>query len=111
MSIRVPWDIQTEAITDVRFGDADADTCKPEGMDKLLDQWGKTKKDKRGHHCYDKRKHFSLFVLSVYGMMGKEALVILATLSRIMSEKIDKHISHIKGWVNVRIKITFARSY
>ena len=28
-----------EAIFDVRFGDTDVDTWKPEGMDNLLAQW------------------------------------------------------------------------
>ena len=30
------WEIQTEAIIDVRFGDADANTWNTQGMDKLL---------------------------------------------------------------------------
>ena len=36
MSIRGLWEIQTEAIIDVRFGYSNADTWKPEEMDKLL---------------------------------------------------------------------------
>ena len=41
MSIRVLWEIQTEEIIDIRFGDADADTYKPEVMYKLLAWWEK----------------------------------------------------------------------
>ena len=81
MSIQGLWDIHKEAIIKVRFGDTDAGTCKPEGMDTLLARWEKINKDKHGQHCYDQRKHFSLFVLLVDVMIGKEALVVIATLS------------------------------
>ena len=40
-------------------------------------------------------------------MKGKEAVVILATLSQVMAEKMDEPILH----VNSQIKIMFARSY
>ena len=33
--------------------------------------------------------HFSLFVISFYGMLGKEALVVLANLSQLMAEKME----------------------
>ena len=36
MSIRGLWGNQTEEIIDARFGDADAENWKPEGIDKLL---------------------------------------------------------------------------
>ena len=50
-------------------------------MDKLLAFWEKVNKDKYGKHCHEQRKYFSLFVLSVDGMIGKEALVVLTNLS------------------------------
>ena len=109
--IRGLWKTQTEAIIDVRFGDADTETWEPYRMDKLLAGWEKTKKDKHGQACYDQQRHFSPFFLSVDGMMGKEALVILATLSRLMAAKLDEPILHVTGWVNNQIAITVARSY
>ena len=80
------------------------------GMDKLLDFWEKTNKEKHGQACYDKWKYFSLLVLSVDGMMGKEALVVLITLSRLMAAKMDKPVLPVTGWVNGRITIAVARS-
>ena len=53
VSIRGLRESQKESIIDIRFVDADADTWKPEGIDKLLDWWEKTKRDKHGQHCYD----------------------------------------------------------
>ena len=81
MSIRGLWEIQIGAIIDIRFGDAEADTYKPEVMDKLLVQWKKIKKEKHGQNCYNQQKHFSPFVFSVDRMVGMEELVVLATLS------------------------------
>ena len=54
---------------------------------------------------------FSPFVLSVDGIIGKEALVVLANLSRLMAAKPEEPISHVCGWVNGRIAITVVRSY
>ena len=58
-----------------------------------------------------KKEKFSPFVLSVDGMMVKESLVVLATLSRLMAAKLDEPISHVTGWVNGLIKIAVASSY
>ena len=74
-------------------------------MDELLAGWEKLKKDKHGQDCYNQRRHFSLFVLSVDGMMGKEALVVLATLSQVMTAKTDEPILHVTGCVNRLITI------
>ena len=72
---------------------------------------GETKKDKHGQACYYQMRHFSYFFLSVDGMMVKEALVVLATLSLVMAVKMDEPIFHITGWVNGRIAIVLAMSY
>ena len=58
-------------------------------MDKLLEGWEKIKKDKHGHSFYYKRKHFSMIVFPVDGVMGKEALVLLATLSQLVTAKMN----------------------
>ena len=92
MSIQGVWENQTEVIIGVKFGDAEADSWKPVRMDKLLEGWEKINKDKHGQACYNQGGWFSLFVLSVDGMMGKEALVVLATFSRVMTAKINEPI-------------------
>ena len=75
------WESQTEAIIDVRFGYADADSWKPVRMDKFLSGWEKLKKEEHGQSCYDQGRYFSPFVLSLNGMVGIKALVVLITLS------------------------------
>ena len=36
----------------------------------------------------------------MYGVMGKEALVVLTTLRQLMAAKLENPILHITGWVN-----------
>ena len=40
-----------------------------------------------------------------------ETLVVLANLSRLVTAKMDKFISHVLGWINGRIEVVVARSY
>ena len=44
-------------------------------------------------------------------MLGKEAQVVLATLSQLMDKKTEESIFHVKGWVNGWIKIAVVRYY
>ena len=44
-------------------------------------------------------------------LLGRETLFVLAPLGRVMAEKRDKPFSQLRGGVNSRIKIRFARSY
>ena len=111
MSIRGLWEIHIEAIIDVSFGDAYMETWKPVRIDKLLAVWEKNSKEKHGQVCYYQQRHFPTFVLSVDGMMDKEALVVLANLSQLMAAKTDEPILPITVWVNGWISIAVARLY
>ena len=95
--IRGLWERHTDAIINVRFGGSDKDTYNHEPMDKILASWEKQKKDKHGKHFHEQRKHFSLFVLSVDGLLGKESLVLFANLSWLMAAKMDKTILYVRG--------------
>ena len=79
------WVCQVDAIVEVKLGDADADTYKYDPMTSLLARWENIKKDEHGKHCHDQRKQFLPFVLSVEGILGREALVVLSQLSRVMA--------------------------
>ena len=78
-------------------------------MDEILDHWDKEKKDKHVNHFPKTIETFSPFPLSVHIMLGKEAPVVLTNLSGIMVTKLEKSLSHVRGWVNVRISIAVAR--
>ena len=53
----------------------------------------------------------SPFVLSVYGILGREDIVIISNLSQIMVEKLEEPISDVCGWVSGWIAISVARNY
>ena len=55
------WEHPTEAIVNVKFGDADTDTYKHDPMDKLLDCWDNQKKDNHGKQYHEQRKYFLVF--------------------------------------------------
>ena len=75
------WEQHNDTIIKIKHGDADADTYRFKPMDKLLDRWEKTNKDMHGKHCHKQQKDFSMFVLFVDGMLGKEVLFVFTDLS------------------------------
>ena len=89
-----------KVIIAVLFEYDDAETWKKEGMCALFTRRKKKKKDKHGQKCHKQGKHCSLFVLSFDGVLGKEAQVVLATLSGLMAAKTEEPILHVKGWAN-----------
>ena len=50
----------------------------------------KKTKNKHGNNCHEQWKCFSPFVLSVDGILGKEALAILTNLSQTMAAKMEE---------------------
>ena len=52
------WDLQVNAIINIKFGDTDTDTYRYEPMTSLLAGWEKIKKYKHGNHCHDKQNFF-----------------------------------------------------
>ena len=50
-------------------------------MTAILARWENIKKDKHGKHCHDQQKMFSPFIISVDGMLGREALAVLYQFS------------------------------
>ena len=79
------WYQQADAIIDVKLGDADADSYTYEPMAALLAHWETIKKDVHGKQYQNQWKYFSPFVLSVDGVLEREALVILAQFNRTMA--------------------------
>ena len=71
--VRVLWDCQVDAIIGVKRGDSDADMYKYEPMTALMVRWDNIKKDTHSNDCHNQRKYCSPFVLSVDGMLGREA--------------------------------------
>ena len=79
--IRGLWDRHTNTIIDVKLSNANADIYRFDPMDQLRDWWDKTNKDNHGKHCHEQGGKNSPFVIYVYGMLGRESLVVLLNLS------------------------------
>ena len=80
-------------------------------MEILLDWWGKQKNDKYSNNLHRQWEHFSLFVLYVDGMLGKEAIFLLTNLSKLTAAKIGEPPLYVQVWVNGQISIVVAISY
>ena len=105
------WDRHTDAIIDVKLGDADTESYRFETMVGLLYQWDNINKDNHGNHLHNQLKQFSNFVLSVDGMLSREALVVLANLSQLIADKMDEPILHVQVWINGRFTFMVVRLY
>ena len=101
---------QTDAIIDIKLGDADAETYRYEPTHKLLYCWGEINKEKYVKNCHKQRKLFYLFTLLLDGVLGREILVVHVNLSRIVSVKMNESLSHVLGWIIGQIAITIASS-
>ena len=55
------WESHTDAITDVIFGDADADIYKYDPTEKLLASWEKENNNKQGKNYHEQWKIFLRF--------------------------------------------------
>ena len=85
--VRGLWDCQFYTIIDIKLGDADTYSYKYEPMTAILARWETIKNYKHNKHCHNHRKHFSTFVLSVDGILGREDLVVLSQLSQGIADK------------------------
>ena len=108
--IQGSWYFQVGAIIDVKLGESHVDTYKYEPMTSLLTRW---ENNKKGKHVSTVTTNgfFSPFVLSVDGMLGRAALVVLSQLSRFMADKMEETLSQVREWVNGRTAIAVARYY
>jgi hypothetical protein len=91
------WAHGTDCIIDVRVTDLDAASNVTRYPDKVLEAHEKEKMKKYLKPCLDQRRHFSPFVVSTDGLLGKEAKTFLKKLSCVLSEKWGKSYSEVCG--------------
>ena len=71
MIIQGLWYRQAESIIDIKLREDDTYFYQFDPMAALLYWWEKINKDKQDKHFHYQHKHFSLFILSVDGMIVK----------------------------------------
>jgi hypothetical protein len=60
--------------------------------------------------CLEQRRHFSPFVVSADGLLGKEAKILLRKLSAMLATKWEKPYSEVCGYGNARMSIAIVRA-
>ena len=108
--IRGLWEKGTDCIIDVRITDTDAKSYISRDPLAILAQHEKAKKKKYLQPCLAQRRHFSPFVASCDGLLGKEADRLLKRLSLRIAEKSGKTYSRVCGIVRARLSIAIVRA-
>jgi hypothetical protein len=108
--IRGLWEKGTDCIIDVRVTDTDAPSYIKTSPAKALETAERAKKKKHLQACLDQRRHFSPFVVSVDGLLGKEAKTVLKVLASKMATKAGKPYSSVMGFVRARFSIAMVRA-
>ena len=76
----------------------------------MLETHEREKKRKYLKACQDQRRHFTPFVVSCDGLLGKEAVALLRNLAERLSNKTGKCYSETCGFLRARLSIAIVRS-
>jgi hypothetical protein len=108
--IRGFWARGTDCILDVRVTDSDAKSYCKRDPAKVLESQEKEKKRKYLEACLERRRHFTPFVCSADGMLGREAKTFAKRLAAKLANKWEKSYSQVCGYVNARLSIAIVRA-
>ena len=86
-SVRGVYENQVEASLDIRVTDTDAESFKLKSVPQVLKTQETEKKRKYKKACEERRWHFTPFVCSVDGALGKEAVGFLKRLAHKLAIK------------------------
>jgi hypothetical protein len=92
----------TDTIVDVRITHTDAKSYHSKDPHKVLAKHEHKKKRKYLDICLAQLRHFTLFVMSTYGMVGCKAKELLKRLSLHLSNKWQQPYLVVQGCVNAR---------
>jgi hypothetical protein len=96
------WARGTDVIVDVRVTDTDAKS--------YLATQEREKKKKCLQSCLEQRKHFTPFVVSTDGLIGREAGELLKRLSLWLADKWERPYLVVRGFVSARMSIGIVRA-
>jgi hypothetical protein len=108
--IRAFWTRGTDCILDVRVTDMDAKSYCKQPPAKVIETQEKEKKRKYLENCLKQRRHFTPFVVSVDGLLGREAATFSKRLAAKLASKRQRTYSEVCGYVNARLSITIIRA-
>jgi hypothetical protein len=108
--VRGFWGRGTDCIIDVRVTDTDAKSNLSKDPAKVLEAHEKEKERKYLKSCLEQCRHFTPFVVSTDGLIGKEAKTLLKKLCSLLAEKWEKPYSVVCGYVNAQMSIAIVRA-
>jgi hypothetical protein len=104
------WKNGYGCIIDVRATDTDQPThCKRDPDSVILSQ-EKEKKKKYLEPCLEQRRHFTPFVVSTDGLLGREASTLAKRIAQKLAIKWQRPYSQTCGYVNARLSIAIVRA-
>jgi hypothetical protein len=104
------WARGTDCIVDVRVTDTDAKSYRHRDPEKVILTQEKEKKRKYLEACLEQRCHFTPFVCSTDGMLGREASTFAKRLSAKLASKWQRPYSQVCGYVNAQLSIAIVRA-
>jgi hypothetical protein len=90
--------------------DTDAKTYRSRDPHKVLASQEREKKKKYLQSCLEQRKHFTPFVVSTDGLIGREAGELLKRLSLRLADKWERPYLVVRGFVSARMSIAIVRA-
>ena len=98
-----------DSIVDIRITYPEANSHRNSTVEKILKKQEKEKKKKYLQPCLERRRHFTPFVTTTNGLMGKEAQKFLARLATRLAEKWRNPYSQVMAYLRGRISIAILR--
>jgi hypothetical protein len=104
------WAQGIDCIIDIHITDVDAKSNCSKRPDRVLIVHEKEKKTKYLEACLKQCRHFTPFVVSTNGLLGKEAKTLLKKILVLLAEKWEKLYLEVCGYVNARMSIAIVRA-
>jgi hypothetical protein len=104
------WERGTDCILDVIVTDTDAPTYQMKDPHKVLEAASCLKKKTYLQPCLNHIHHFTPFIVSVDGLIGKEAKTFLKVLAARTATKAGKTYSNVMGYTRARLSISIVRA-
>ncbi len=99
------WARGTKCIVDVRVTDTDAKSYCKRAPAKVLESQEKEKKRKYLEPCLENRRHFTPFVCSVDGLLGREAKTFAKRLAAKLAAKWQQPYSPMCEYITAHLSI------
>ena len=109
IGIRGFWTKQFDCIVDIRITYPESNSNRNSTVEKLIEKQEKEKKSKYLQPCLERRRHFTPFIATTDGMLGKEAKKFVARLVDRLAGKWMSPYSQVMAYVRGRISMAILR--